>query len=170
MVSFDKDPHAAPPTAIVITNFDHLMEINGTESMVSALADMSYRTKRFNVMLCVQSWKNAEAILTWNDRYKIRLVDCAERGMWQPDHIQDLLLRLAPSLEPWTDDAKDALQRLGAIAGTPGFINAVAASEMRDSDREWLADKASSLAQQWQQGARALSYLHSEERCPNSEL
>ena len=164
-IPFDKDPHAAPRTAVIITNFDHLMDMNGTESMVSALADMSYRTKKFNVMLCVQSWKNAEAILTWNNRYKIRLVDCAERGMWHKEHVQKLIAELHPSFESWGSPDLLALETLGVEAGTPGFITIAAASGNKASDSDWLKEKAGCLAQQWRLGSRALGYLHVEVQC-----
>lgn len=107
-------------------------------------------------------------ILKWNDRHKIRLVDCAEKSMWSETQVLDLISHLDPFLERWTDDAKDALKHLGTIAATPGFINTAATmSSCSEEQREILSEKATSLALQWQHGIRALSFLHSEARCLN---
>ena len=155
-VAFEVDPFAAPPTAIIITNFDLLMEMNGTESMITALSDMGYRTKKFNIMLCVDSWKNAEAILQWNDRYKIRLVDCAEMGIWHKEHIEQ---QIPVDL---SDETRDNLIQMGVAAGTPGFILIAMACNGKS---DWLMEQVRQTASQWHQGIRALSYLHSEATC-----
>ena len=150
-----------PPTTIIIDQFDDLMEDSnaGAKYMIIAMAEQSTRTKQFNVLICVTSWKKAKKILTWADGNIMLIAGDPNMAKWS-EHDARRLIGAHPHFRDWPADSIEELARMGAAAGVPGLISRIAGLRIPSSQfAAQCGASASRSREEWAQGAEALKGL-----------
>ena len=163
-----------PPTTIIIDNFDCLTDcsmqsITLWKEMIIAMSEQSTRTKQFNVLICVTSWKRAAKILKWTDNNMMLIADDPEMAKWSERDIRGLV-DAHPHFRDWPVASIEELVRMGTAAGVPGFISRIA--ELRVPPSHFAAQhgaSASRLREEWVQGGEALKGIIAAMAAPPSE-
>ncbi len=89
------DPESANPidTTIILDHFDNVMRMRNWESCLTSYAHMACGSRRFNLMLCVTSEKNAAQIIQLNSgkKFKYLGLDIPNYGRWLEPEITALV-------------------------------------------------------------------------------
>lgn len=152
---FSKSQTVPPPTSFVIDQFDHLMADSRTKNLLISLAEQSMRTKQFNMLICVTSWKNAEEILSWNGGEKIYILGDAGLAEWNQDDVKRLIDN-HKYFDDWPAESKEQLAVIGAEAGVAGFIVKIARQSISHDKLALQQDIATKLRLDWAAGKQAL--------------
>jgi hypothetical protein len=130
-----------------------------SQEMLSAMAEQSTRTKQFNVLICVTSWKKAKEILTPADGNIMLIAGDPNMAKWS-EHDARRLIDAHPHFRDWPAASIEELARMGAAAGVPGLISRIAGLRMPSSQfAAQCGASASRSREEWAQGAEALKGL-----------
>ena len=149
---------AKPGTTLVIDHADLLMRVDrGWDKnrdvefleLVQALIHESEQTKRFNVLLVVNSWERAKELVGAG----CRLAPGDAPARWTRDQLETLLATLPDDVRSRVGERKDELLRLATLSGTPGYLNFEAYS---NSKRGYDARHAAMHDLEWHRGIRGL--------------
>lgn len=139
-----------PDTTIVIDHFQELMyndkRVAETLQFVRELIDDSKETKKFNVLLLVDSWERAQELVDAG----CKLVPSDSPARWTRDQLETLYASLSDKGRIITSEKEDELLRLSTLSGTPGFLTFSAHSERINPKLAAMHDL------EWRRGMKAL--------------
>jgi hypothetical protein len=124
------DFFSKPNTTIVIDHFDILMcdkNNRGDETLewVIKLIEESERTKKFNVLLVVNSWEQAQELVDAG----CKLLPGDAPARWTRGQLETLYASLSDKVKSTMSGKEDELLRLATLSGTPGFLTFAAHGE-----------------------------------------
>jgi hypothetical protein len=140
-----------PDTTLVIDHADQLMRDKDSSSgemleMVMELIKESEATKKFNVLLVVNSWERAFELV----RVGCKLIPANAPARWTWEQLDTLYDTLSDKAKDRVGERKDELLRLATLSGTPGFLTFEAHKEKYDSRHAAMHDL------EWHKGIKAL--------------
>lgn len=148
-----------PDTTLVIDHADQLMrdkDSSGAETleMVRELIKESEATKKFNVLLVVNSWERAFELV----RVGCKLIPAKAPARWTRDQLDTLYDTLSDRAKDRVGEKKDELLRLATLSGTPGFLT----YEINTDGKELGSRHAAMHDLEWHRGIKALYDPHQE--------
>jgi hypothetical protein len=92
-VAFDLESANPIDTTIILDHFDNVMRMRNWESCLTSYAHMACGSRRFNLMLCVTSEKNAAQIILLNCGKKFKYLgeDIPNYSRWLEPEITALV-------------------------------------------------------------------------------
>jgi hypothetical protein len=110
-------------TTIIIDHFDTLMRDKDesavrTLELVRDLIKESETTRKFNVLIVVNSWERAQELVGAG----CQLVPSDVPARWTREQLETLFATLPVDVINNVGDKKDTLLRLATLSGTPGFL------------------------------------------------
>lgn len=145
-------------TTLVIDHADLLMRADRSWDknryvefleLVRALIQESEETKKFNVLLVVNSWERARELVDMG----CKLVPCDAPARWTRGQLESLFATSSEKMRLKVGERKDDLLRLATLSGTPGYLTFEAYS---DSKRGYDVRYAAMHDLEWRKGVRAL--------------
>jgi hypothetical protein len=148
-------------TTIIIDHFDMFMcdkdnHGNETLELVIKIIEESEQTKKFNVLLVVNSWECAQELVDAG----CKLVPSDAPARWTRDDLETLYASLSDKSRSIMTEKEDELLRLSILSGTPGFLTF--------SSHGWriISKRAAIHDLEWRRGTNAL-YGGNFELAPN---
>ena len=142
-------------TTIIIDHFDTFMrdkDNRGDETleMVLELIKESEATKKFNMLLVVNSWERAQELVDAG----CKLVPTSGDGpaRWTRDQLETLYDTLPDRAKDRVGGKKDELLRLATLSGTPGFLT----YEINVDSKHFGSRHAAMHDLEWHKGIKAL--------------
>ena len=142
----------AQDTTILIDHFDILMRDKkdnyGDETLewVIKLIEESEQTKKFNVLLVVNSWERAQELVDAG----CKLVPSDSPARWTREQLETLYATLPERVTSQMSEKEDELLRLATLSGTPGFLTFSAHGERINPKLAAMHDL------EWRRGLKAL--------------
>ena len=152
----------AQDTTILIDHFDILMrdkkDNRGDETLewVIKLIEESEQTKKFNVLLVVNSWERVQELVDAG----CKLIPSDSPARWTREQLETLFATLPKRVISRVSEKKDELLCLSTLAGTPGFLTFSAHGDQINSKIAAMHDL------EWRRGSNAL-YGGQFELAPN---
>jgi hypothetical protein len=117
-------------TTILIDHFDMFMRDKDnlgdeTLELVIKIIEESEQTKKFNVLLVVNSWERAQELVDAG----CKLVPGDTPARWTRDQLETLYASLSDKVRSTMSGKEDELLRLATLSGTPGFLTFAAHGE-----------------------------------------
>ena len=144
-----------PDTTLVIDHADQLMRDKDNRSddmmaMVLELIKESEATKRFNVLLVVNSWERAKELVDAGCKLVPTSGDAPAR--WTREQLEALYNTLPDKAKDRVGGRKDELLRLATLSGTPGFLT----YEINVDSKHFGSRHAAMHDLEWHKGIKAL--------------
>jgi hypothetical protein len=144
-------------TTIIIDHFDMFMcdkdnHGNETLELVIKIIEESEQTKKFNVLLVVNSWERAQELVDAG----CKLLPGDAPARWTRDQLETLYASLSDKVRSTMSGKEDELLRLATLSGTPGFLTFAAHGERISPKYAAMHDL------EWRRGMNALYGRHFE--------
>ena len=144
-----------PGTTLVIDHADMLMrdKDNRADDMLAMVLELikeSEATKKFNVLLVVNSWERAQELVAAGCKLVPTSSDAPAR--WTREQLETLYDTLSDKAKDRVGEKKDELLRLATLSGTPGFLT----YEINVDSKHFGSRHAVMHDLEWRRGIKAL--------------
>ena len=143
------------PSTLVIDHADLLMrdKDNRADDMLAMVLELikeSEATKKFNVLLVVNSWERAKELVAAGCKLVPTSGDAPAR--WTREQLETLYDTLSDKAKDRVGGKKDELLRLATLSGTPGFLT----YEINFDSKHFGSRHAAMHDLEWHKGIKAL--------------